>query len=320
MPALTLLAALLPVACGSSSGGYQPVEPDASSEGTSPNTPPAAKMVDAAPSSPDAAAVDAALPMKPEPDAAPARPVDGGAASADQGIAVADSMTCAELAQQAGDRIRASVRMAEADESCASDDDCVVTSAASDCGSYSCGTLLNQKGLVSVQVTLDELNAGVCARFVQQGCRFIPPPCVPPPSAACVNGVCSDFPPAKWLSFSVEKDASAGFGIPPSCNPGAACTVWTVTPDREIVKIDSGRRSSSFLSPGDFATVDAILRSMAFREHEKLGFSCGPRPATGGVAFAVARANGTVGFDVTGCVSVGGDSDPSRLMNVVARY
>jgi hypothetical protein len=111
------------------------------------------------------------------------------------------------------------------------------------------------------------------------------------------------------------------FSASPTCAPGEECTVWELTPDATLTKNVRGLISKPALAPADFATVDGILRSLAFRTSQMQGFACGPRPPQGGFAFSLGRTGTSVsGYDVSGCVTAGPDNDPARLVKILTAY
>jgi hypothetical protein len=138
--------------------------------------------------------------------------------------------------------------------------------------------------------------------------------------AACLNGACAAFPPARWESFTVDRHSGTGLSVPPGCQAGQDCTVWTLTPDGAVAKVSAGQSSSLALSAADLATVNGILGGLSFRQKEQKGFSCGG-PGQPIVAFDVQRVGTTVsGYDVSLCVSNGSDPDVVRLFQVVSGY
>jgi hypothetical protein len=244
------------------------------------------------------------------PDPLPAGPD----ASADAGA------SCNELVRLAGERLAPALRAATADLSCQTDDDCFITPAETNCGG-SCGTLVNRQAANAIAAAIGEINTDVCSAFMQQGCFRSIPPCVPRRAgAACVSGRCAEFPATLWRKLIVDRHAGTSVSIPPSCASGQDCTVWTVSPDRAVVKVDRGQYSTATLSEADFATLDGILRSLAFRGKELMGFQCGPPPATSNVSFAIERDFATTGFDVGACLAAQSDADAVNVYQVVSAY
>jgi hypothetical protein len=263
-------------------------------------------------------------------------PLDGGAGDAtsdgvDRDAAVSDGIgpdaaavtspgTCMALAQSAQQKVGQAIQHAQADLSCASDDDCVFIGTPTAC-TYSCGGIFNQQGLAAVLPIIAAIATESCPEFIRQGCAVLQPPCTAPSLVSCVAGTCQPFPPAKWISFAVVASPGQSVSAPPQCGPGEVCTVWTLTPDATLTKNVRGLVSTKKLAPADFAAVDGILRSLAFRTREKEGFGCGPRPPQGGFAFSLGREGTSVsGFDVSACVTAGADNDPARLVAILTAY
>ena len=63
------------------------------------------------------------------------------------------------------------------------------------------------------------------------------------------------------------------------------------------------------------------MRSLSFRQSELSGFNCPASPGTAAVSFAIQRALGTSGHDVSGCALAGPPmSDARRLYDVLRAY
>jgi hypothetical protein len=227
---------------------------------------------------------------------------------------------CMALAQPAQQKVAQAIKGAQANLSCATDDDCVFVETPSAC-TFSCGAIFNQQGLAAVLPIISAIATESCPEFLQKGCVVLQPPCTAPSEVACVDKTCQSFPPAKWRSFAVIASAGQAVSASPMCGPGEDCTVWALTPDAALTKTVSGLTSKPALAPADFAAIDGILRSQAFRTRQMQGFACGPRPAQGGFAFSIGRTGTSVsGYDVTGCVTAGADNDPARLVKILTAY
>jgi hypothetical protein len=234
--------------------------------------------------------------------------------------------SCSDQTKAGGDAVRAAVETAAMDLSCASDDECVFASNDSVC-SAGCGVLLNAKGAASLASAIDQVDHGVCANFAADGCHSFPLPCFAPIQAACVAGMCANFPPAKWTKFVIDQHASqtGGFGIPAACTAGetGGCKLWSLTPDGKVAVTVDGVEHDATLSTTDLAAVDATLRSMSFRQSNRVGFDCAKPPAGNDtvIAFDVSRGSGESGYDVTGCaLEPAGANDAAHLYAVLKAY
>jgi hypothetical protein len=99
-------------------------------------------------------------------------------------------LTCAQISVAATSRLAAAFDIAR-DLSCQVDGDCVVAWTFSEC-TFTCWSLVNQRGAAAITAALDEVNRDVCPAFKAAACPAIRPPCVPPPPAtACVAGACT---------------------------------------------------------------------------------------------------------------------------------
>jgi hypothetical protein len=266
----------------------------------------------------DAGTIDATSDAGDRDGGAPDAPVSD-ALAADAGPAIG-LQACMALGQAAQQKVAQAIKGAQADLSCASDDDCVFVGTPTAC-TFSCGALFNQQGLAKALPIIAAIATESCPEFQRQGCVVLQPPCTPPSPVACVAGTCSFFPPAKWTSFAVIASHGPSVSASPACAAGEDCTVWALAPDATLTKNVHGLTSKAALTPADFATVDGILRSLTFRTTEMAGFGCGPRPPQGGFAFSLGRDGTSVsGFDVSGCVAAGADNDPARLVKVLTAY
>ncbi len=232
--------------------------------------------------------------------------------------------TCAELSNDARSDIAAATAAAMADLRCASDSDCTVGAASTDCTSACSGPVTTSTGASAIQAAIDHANSTACSVYKRDGC---PPPLgLPCPSGplgvACLNGTCADFPPAAWQSFSLDQQPGAsGFSTPPSCTAGTSCTLWTVTPDARVAVTDAQGTHQAMLSASDFATVDGILRSVSFRQDVQTGFNCDPSPGGQVISFEEMRGSGTEGMDVSGCVLTGPSGNgPQALYDILKAY
>ena len=231
--------------------------------------------------------------------------------------------TCDEQTEAASKEVLAA--FTSADLSCATDADCVIASGGSVCTSDCLNQVVSVEGAHTIQVAINGVEEGVCADFASQGCVVFQPPCPSPPrSAACLEGACADFPPATWASFAVGERrgaAAASWSTPSKCQAGEACTAWTVTPDGSIEKTESGAVSATSLSSADLATLDGILRSVAFRRLFATGPTCDPPPPDVIVSIQLENEYLITGIDVTGCALVGpADNDVMRVYELLHVY
>ena len=207
---------------------------------------------------------------------------------------------------------------------CIVDDDCTVSyyqapvSSAQACHCLTCPVIMNSAAAAAFQSQYERYcasqTAGAMAACPKLPCRYPGPP-------ACLDGTCVDFPPATWLSFAVDH-RQRGVMSPPACHAGEGCSLWKITPDARVIVSHDGVETTSTLSAEDFSTIDQILRTRAFRQDEKDGFHCSPRPAgVPTIALAFEYRNSTIANEVTGCVLSGPPGNvPQRLNQIVQRY
>jgi hypothetical protein len=228
-------------------------------------------------------------------------------ASGDSG-ATPDAGACSGLMNAAQNALVPAYTLAAATRACATDSDCVVGPAGTDCTPACSGPITTQAGASALQAAIDQVNATTCVTFKKDACPApgFPPCASGPMGLACVQGMCANFPPAAWTSFAFDQQPGAnGFSTPPMCAPGATCSLWTVTPDAHVAVIDPQGTHDATLSATDFAAVDGVMRSMAFRQGEMDGFAdfaCDSTPGGQVVSFDVSRGTGLQGQDVSGCV------------------
>ena len=245
-----------------------------------------------------------------------------------QGVAACGgSSTCAERTSEASTLVAAAVANAQTDTSCTNDDDCSWIDNSTDCSAACGGEVLNGVGAAAVASAVAQAGATACRDFRKDGCTVMYPPCPPPRAggtASCLNGVCASFPPAAWISASLEVQPGADPGWSSSslsCSaPG--CTLWTVTPDGQVLVSLGGAMHAATLTSTDFATVDGILRDPTFRA---IGVTIDPgcaSPTGNGLAdFTIARSNVTIGFEVSGCIDSGpAGNDFLQLYEVFQSY
>ncbi len=231
---------------------------------------------------------------------------------------------CSGLQNAAARAVAVAITSASDNLACANDSDCAVGPAGSDCSAACNGPITTQVGAAAVQSTIDHVNATTCAASKKEGCPPpIEPPCAPGPlGIACVQGACANFPPAAWASFAFDQQpGGVGFSTPPTCAAGTTCSLWTVTPDAHVAVIDPQGTHAAMLSATDFATVDGIMRSMAFRQSEMTGVVCDPSPGGQVISFDESRSGAEQGQDVTGCVLAGPSGNGLQgLYDVVKAY
>jgi hypothetical protein len=247
-------------------------------------------------------------------------------ASGDAG-ADPDAGSCSALTSAAQNALVPAYTSAAATLACATDSDCIVGPAGTDCTAACSGPITTQAGASALQAAIDQVNATTCATYKSDGCpRPGALPCASGPmGVACVQGMCANFPPAAWTSFAFDQQPGAnGFSTPPMCAPGATCSLWTVTPDAHVAVVDPQGTHEAMLSATDFATVDGVMRSMAFRQGEMEGFGnfgCDPTPGGQVVSFDVSRGGGLQGQDVSGCVLGGpAGNELQTIFDVVKAY
>jgi hypothetical protein len=235
--------------------------------------------------------------------------------------------SCADRTSQAQSILSAAETQADGDLRCTADSDCVYLSNDTDC-SRGCGHLANQAGKATIDAAIARANGTACVGFAKDGCTSYALPCAPPLSAgltACVSGTCKAFPPAAWTSFAIDENTGTTnvIATPPSCAPGGACRLWTLTPDAKVNVVDAKGTHTATLSAADFATVDAVLRSESFRGSTQAASSCAAVPSGNAtwVSFDVSWGTATIGMDETGCVVTGpAGNDAKKVYDVIKGY
>ncbi|HEY0709814.1 MAG TPA: hypothetical protein VGG33_23575 [Polyangia bacterium] len=223
-------------------------------------------------------------------------------------------MECAETAAKASALVRPALDRALADAACIVDEDCLVAAVVTQC-TATCGIVFSRSGLASMEATLAQVNADVCTGFLSSGCVLTRPPCggTATRQAACVQGQCADFPPARWRSITITKPAGR------ICE-GTGCSAWQLNADGTLLRTAEGRTTELPVAPSDFAIVDELVRSVAFREGQRSGFGCDPRPMSGVVDLSVQRDSLTTGYDVSSCVVEGATNAPARLHTILTKH
>jgi hypothetical protein len=247
-----------------------------------------------------------------------ARGVGGAAGTTAAGGAGA--LSCTERTQTAARRVQTAISIAISDLSCDQDDDCVFASNSTNCSS-GCGILTSTAGEAILKEEISKVNGEVCGDVEKDGCVILVTPCPAPQPVACLDRTCQRFPPAAWSTFYVQQSASSTLSSPVTCPSGQPCTIWKVTPDGQIVVSRDGARTTRSLTTGDFATIDGILRSTAFRQRELTGFGCMQPAASPYVSFHVENKSAMTSYDVTGCVLSNSNDDAAKqLFDVIRRY
>jgi len=104
--------------------------------------------------------------------------------------AAIEAGSCDALASSA----RSEVSQAISDHlACATDTDCVLVALAASCFDF-CTRTVNSAGVTDVDAAKARVDSAQCKQFVDQGCRFDIPPCVPPDVPHCVAGQCQSSP------------------------------------------------------------------------------------------------------------------------------
>ncbi len=267
--------------------------------------------------------------MKPSPILVGVLCALGGCADSSRGNVQGDHTTsssgrpaiCDALGAEAGAELASAA--AAADRSCATDTDCVYFARSPYCAIHCGGEVVSQSGAETLGGVVSNIERTVCTPV----CAETYPPCPFQPTwAACLDGVCTSFPPEAWESLSLELvNAEPGSAsVPLSCT-GTGCTLWTVTPDGRVKIVRNGSTSTSNVSATDFAVIDGTLRSMDFRQWEAHWY---PRDCSGDTTaepqlqLDLRTASGEVGMNVTGCRLAGpGMADVlGTLVSVITAY
>jgi hypothetical protein len=81
-------------------------------------------------------------------------------------------------------------RVIDANNTCASDTDCVVVEFQSGCFD-ACTRSVNRAGKSAVAAAIANVDQSDCSTYVSDGCTRDVPPCAPPTSPKCVSGQCA---------------------------------------------------------------------------------------------------------------------------------
>ena len=94
--------------------------------------------------------------------------------------------SCDDLAKSAQADLQTAITKGA---SCIVDADCISVSFAADCFD-SCSRAAAAAGKAAIDTERDNLNQSTCQSFVSQGCKLTVPPCAPPSTPRCAQGVC----------------------------------------------------------------------------------------------------------------------------------
>ncbi len=112
----------------------------------------------------------------------------GGAASSDGGDgAVPPTASCSDLASAAQKNVSAVV---DAHRACTKESDCTTISLSASCFD-SCTRSIRKDAAAAFKSAQDQADAMQCAQFKSQGCTVTIPPCEPPLSTSCTDGLCT---------------------------------------------------------------------------------------------------------------------------------
>lgn len=93
---------------------------------------------------------------------------------------------CTDLADSARKEVMAAIT---ANASCSVDAECEAIAFSSSCFD-SCTRATSKAGVAAVTAAKTRVDGEQCAKFRDQGCRSITPPCAPPAAPRCVAGAC----------------------------------------------------------------------------------------------------------------------------------
>jgi hypothetical protein len=123
------------------------------------------------------------------------------------------ALSCEERTETA-ERIVAEA-VAAADTSCARDSDCMRVGVATFCTARCDLPVVSSTGESQILTALGEVNGGVCANFMRDGCSFTPQPCDPPSGLApsCEAGHCALGPAVPRDDCTRCFDATLTWGL-----------------------------------------------------------------------------------------------------------
>jgi hypothetical protein len=156
-----------------------------------------------------------------------------------------NGQVCGELASQAETTIALDQAQAGENLSCTTTADCVVAPSNTTC-LQSCGAVMNKAGAAKLQVSIGQMNSGVCAQFASDGCPANPVPTCPALIPSCVNGSCAAITP--------EDAGSEDAGVVSTNDAGGDSAS---TGDSSVLTDSSSALTDSEASPSDAASVDA---------------------------------------------------------------
>jgi hypothetical protein len=96
---------------------------------------------------------------------------------------------CDALRGEAGETLDEVIRASKGP--CTQDSDCTIVAHSSSCHDF-CSRVVLVSSLDDIAQTRAAINAHQCREFSSGGCKLEIPPCVPPGTAVCRDGSCSD--------------------------------------------------------------------------------------------------------------------------------
>jgi hypothetical protein len=248
---------------------------------------------------------------------------DAGTDGGDSSLSQEQINACQQLQEQVTEQVEQATgeyQYPNTFDDCTTDDDCVVVSASTACGS-ACNQAIGKSHADAFNQAVAKANSQLCANV--SGCPG-ETYCSKLNTAACYSGSCTIGFPAAWESFALESDqGGSGSTLPVTCS-GTGCTLWLLTPDAKVAVSNGGATvRTATLSSADFAVVDQILRSTEFRQSTYYGTSCVKYDGPQHVSEAVLRGDVLAGADVSSCVAgmiIGPDAAPTPTNDYLTLY
>ena len=248
---------------------------------------------------------------------------DAGTNGGDSSLSQAQINACESLQSEVNQEVEQETgeyQYPDTIDDCTTDDDCVVVSASTACGT-ACDQAIGRSHAAAFEQAVARANSQFCANV--NGCPG-DAYCSKINTAACYSGSCTIGFPAAWSSFALESDqGGSGSTLPVSCS-GTGCTLWLLTPDAKVVVSSGGPTiRTATLSSTDFSVVDQILRSSEFRQAATDGTLCVKYDGPQHVSEAILRGDVLAGADVSSCVAgmiIGPDAAPTPTNDYLTLY
>jgi len=111
----------------------------------------------------------------------------GGTTSSSSSGSAPSGSSCSDLAAAAAKDVGAAI---DAHRACTQASDCATVELSASCFD-SCTRAMRKDAASELKSAQDKANQNQCVQFSSQGCKTTIPPCEPPTTPTCQNGLCS---------------------------------------------------------------------------------------------------------------------------------